>query len=47
MMENERIDPLAAHHAMQGMQWHSHLLEHILKQDPTAAPAFLHRLLLP
>ena len=47
MTEDERIDPLAAHHAMQSMQWHSHLFEYILKQDSTATPAFLHRLLLP
>jgi len=42
VMVDERIDPLSADNAMQGVQWHSHFLENILKQDPTTTLALLH-----
>lgn len=47
VMEDERIDPFSADNAMQRVQWYAHFLQNILKQDPTTAPASLHRLLLP
>ena len=42
MMEYKRVDPIAADKAVQGVQWCSDFFEHILQQDPTAAPASLH-----
>ena len=43
MVEDQRIDPLSADNAMQRVQWYSHFLQNILKQDPTTAAALLHR----
>ena len=46
VMKDERIDPIPADYAMPGVQWRSPLVKNIVKQDSTAAPAFLHGLLL-
>ena len=46
VMEDERIDPLSADNAMQRVQWYSYFLQNILQQDPTTAPALLHKIAL-
>lgn len=42
VMEYKRVNPIPADKAVQGVQWCSYFFEHILQQDPTAAPASLH-----
>ena len=46
-MDDYRIDPFSADKTMQRVQWYSHFLQNILKQDPTTAAAFLHKTALP